>query len=153
MRIEAIDPRNEAAGILIAQADEYMVALYPSISNHLASVEELTRSNVLFVGAYSGSELVACGAVRTSDDDGVYGEIKRIFVMEQHRGKGISRVIMAYLENHLLTCGVKTARLETGIKQPAALGLYRKIGYVERGPFSNYIQDPLSVFMEKSIGA
>ena len=153
MRIEAIDAGNEAAGILIAQSDEYMEALYPSISNHLESVEALAQSNVLFVGIYSGSELVACGAVKTRDDDGGYGEIKRMFVIEQHRGNGISKAIMAHLENHLLASGVKTARLETGIRQPAALGLYRKIGYVERSPFGGYIKDPLSIFMQKSLAA
>ena len=40
-------------------------------------------------------------------------------------------------------------RLETGVLQPEALGLYRKLGYRERGPFGAYAADPLSVFMEK----
>jgi putative acetyltransferase len=44
-------------------------------------------------------------------------------------------------------------RLETGVRQPEALGLYRKLGYRERGPFGAYKPDPLSVFMEKRVGA
>jgi putative acetyltransferase len=43
-------------------------------------------------------------------------------------------------------------RLETGIHQPEALGLYRAAGFVERGPFGPYRPDPLSVFMEKPLG-
>ena len=43
------------------------------------------------------------------------------------------------------------ARLETGIHQPEALGLYRRLGYVERGPFGSYALDPLSVFFEKRL--
>jgi putative acetyltransferase len=39
--------------------------------------------------------------------------------------------------------------LETGIRQPEALGLYERLGFVRRGPFGDYAEDPLSVFMEK----
>ena len=42
-------------------------------------------------------------------------------------------------------------RLETGIYQPEALGLYRSAGYVEREAFGDYVPDPLSVFMEKRL--
>jgi putative acetyltransferase len=35
--------------------------------------------------------------------------------------------------------------------QPEALGLYRKIGYTETGPFGAYKPDSLSVFMEKKL--
>jgi putative acetyltransferase len=38
-----------------------------------------------------------------------------------------------------------------GVSQPEALGLYRKLGYAERGPFGRYKSDPLSVFLEKKI--
>ena len=47
--------------------------------------------------------------------------------------------------------GVRLFRLETGIKQTEAVGLYRKLGYRERHPFGAYRPDPLSVFMEKSL--
>ncbi len=41
---------------------------------------------------------------------------------------------------------------ETGTRQPEALGLCRRLGYVERGPFGTYAVDPLSVFMETRLG-
>ena len=44
-----------------------------------------------------------------------------------------------------------SVRLETGIYQPEALGLYRSAGYVEREAFGDYVPDPLSVFMEKRL--
>ena len=59
---------------------------------------------------------------------------------------------MSHLEEHLLKSGIKIARLETGIKQPEALRLYRKLGYLERSPFASYHEDPLSIFMEKELG-
>ena len=82
-------------------------------------------------------------------DDGHYGEIKRVFVLPEHRGKGLARAIMATLESLLRREGTALARLETGVAQPEALGLYRSLGYRERAPFGTYRPDPLSVFMEK----
>jgi putative acetyltransferase len=46
---------------------------------------------------------------------------------------------------------VRVVRLETGVRQPAALALYRSHGYVERGPFGSYAADPLSTFFEKRL--
>ena len=43
-------------------------------------------------------------------------------------------------------------RLETGVRQPEALGLYETAGYQRRGPFGAYAEDPLCVFMEKRLG-
>ncbi len=47
--------------------------------------------------------------------------------------------------------GVRLARLETGVHQHEALGLYADMGYTKRGPFGSYSDDPLSVFMEKRL--
>ena len=85
------------------------------------------------------------------DDDSDYAEIKRVFVLDRFRGKGLSKQLMLYLESELKSRGVRLIRLETGVRQPEALGLYRKLGYVERDPFGAYRPDPLSVFMEKRL--
>jgi putative acetyltransferase len=53
----------------------------------------------------------------------------------------------------LRSSGIALARLETGIRQPEALGLYRRLGYVERAPFGAYVEDPLSLFMEKRLSS
>ena len=152
MRIEPTSPDSDSAQALIAMSDVYMAALYPSESNHLESVQALMRPNVVFLGCYLEDRIVGCGAVKILSDDGDYGEIKRVFVVESHRGKGYSRALMETLEKHLEDVGIGLARLETGIRQPEALGLYRRLGYVERGPFGAYAVDPLSVFMEKRLG-
>jgi putative acetyltransferase len=151
MHIAPVDPLSPAAQSLLAQSDAYMAALYPAESNHLESAEALKQAYVLFVGAHVDGTLVGCGAVKTMDNDGTYGEIKRVFVLDAHRGKGLSKAIMQTLEAHLTTSGVRLARLETGIHQPEALGLYARLGYVAREPFGAYAPDPLSVFMEKQL--
>ena len=152
MRIEPTSPDSEGARALIAMSDAYMAELYPSESNHLESVQALIGPNVYFLGCFLGDQIVGCGAVKVLSDDGDYGEIKRVFVVEGHRGRGCSRALMEALEKHLEEVGIVLARLETGIRQPEALGLYRRLGYLERGPFGMYTVDPLSVFMEKRLG-
>jgi putative acetyltransferase len=150
-RIEVLDPGCAAGRELISLSDAYLEALYPAESNHLESIEALQRANVLFLGCFVGLDVVGCGAAKTLDDDGVYGEVKRVFVVEAHRGRGYSKAIMHRLEESLRSSGIGVARLETGIRQPEALGLYRKLGYVERAPFGGYAADPLSLFFEKKL--
>jgi putative acetyltransferase len=151
MHIGPLDPRSDDAARLLELSDRLAMALYPPESNHLDSAAVLAEPTVRFVGAYIDGALVGCGAVKLLDDDGRYGEIKRVFVLEEHRGHGVATAIMRDLERHLRSIRVEVARLETGVKQAAALALYRTLGYVERGPFGAYKPDPLSIFMEKRL--
>ncbi|HUN90753.1 MAG TPA: GNAT family N-acetyltransferase [Burkholderiaceae bacterium] len=151
IRVERVSPALPAVRRLIAQSDAYMAALYPAESNHLESVSALQQPHVAFFGAFAGHQLAGCGAAKILDDDGVYGEIKRLFVDDAHRGRGISLAIMARIERHLAEAGIGIARLETGIHQPEAIALYRRLGYRERAPFGSYRPDPLSLFMEKRL--
>jgi putative acetyltransferase len=152
MNIAPLNPDTPAARALIDRLDAYQIALYPAESNHLDDIAALQMPNVLFLGAYIDAELVGCGAVKRLDDDGIYGEIKRVFVLDAYRGRGVSKRLMHELEAHLLAAGIHTARLETGIRQPEAIALYRRLGYRERGPYGAYAADPLSLFMEKRLG-
>ncbi len=134
---------------LVARSDEYLSALYPPESNHAEPLAALISENSAFFAGYLGQRLAVCGAVKVVRDDPAYGEIKRVFVAEQFRGRGFATVMMQHLEDFLLETGVTTVRLEAGPRQPEALRLYAKLGYSERGPFGSYKPDPLSVFMEK----
>ena len=151
MNIAKIDPSDPRVRALLDQSDAYMAALYSPLSNHMEDVEALRKPNVFFVGASIEADMAGCGAVKTMHDDGVYGEIKRVFVASEFRGCGISRAIMEALEHHLIEQRVPRARLEMGALQPEALGLYRRLGYRERGPFGKYQPDPQSLFMEKQL--
>lgn len=147
--IRPFDPEDPAALRLLGLSDNYLGSLYPAESNYLESAAALKRPGVTFLGGFFDEVLVACGAVKIVDDDGRYGEIKRMFVDQLYRGRGLSIRIMLELEGHLRRAGIRIARLETGTRQPAALALYRKLGYVERGPFGSYVAGTLNVFMEK----
>ena len=149
VQIEFLDPQAADVKALVAVSDAYYKGLYPVESNHLEALDDLEKANVLFVGCRIGDALVASGAAKRMDDDGDYAEIKRVFVLDDYRGRGLSARIMNFLEKELQRRGVWLFRLETGVRQPEALGLYRKLGYHERGPYGAYGPDPLSVFMEK----
>ena len=151
MSIEALDPLSAPAAHLLALSDAYMASLYPAESNHMESPSALALPNVLFLGAYLDGELAGCGAVKLMHDDGSYGEIKRVYVLDAFRGRGLSKQLMQALEAYLVEQQIPLARLETGISQPEALGLYEKLGYQYRAPFGSYLLDPLSVCMEKRL--
>ena len=136
---------------MLDASDAFYADLYPAESNHLESSADLKSPGVVLVGCSLDGRLVGTGAFKLMRDDGEYAEIKRVFVESSSRGLGLSRRIMEYLEAELAARGIGCVRLETGIYQPEALGLYRRLGYCERGPFGAYVPDPLSVFMEKHL--
>lgn len=148
-----LDPGHPDAQALIARSEALMSSLYPSESNHFEPADGLRAPHGFFWGLWLGETLVGCGGVKLHKPDGeaAYGEIKRLFVLDSARGRGAAKLLMARLEDELVQRGVQLARLETGIHQPEALGLYRRLGYVERGPFGSYALDPLSVFFEKAL--
>lgn len=149
--IRNADPLEPGIRSLIDALDAYQLSLYPAESNHLDSLDELTAGNVIFLCACSEQTAVGCGAVKVLEIPERYGEIKRLYVEPAYRGQGLSRRLMEELEARLLDRDVHIARLETGVHQPEALGLYERMGYHERAPFGDYVEDPLSVFLEKQL--
>ena len=75
-----------------------------------------------------------------------------MFVDEAARGMRLGKHLLEALEKEAVRRGMSIIRLETGIYQPEAIGLYRKAGYQEAPPFGDYKPDPLSLFMEKRFG-
>jgi putative acetyltransferase len=134
---------------LLEALDAYQGSLYPPESNHFLDVEALAAPSVRFFVARRGREAVGCGALRI--DRAGYGELKRMFVAPAARGTRLGRRILERIEEEARREGLDWLRLETGIRQPEALGLYRSAGYVEREAFGEYKPDPLSVFMEKRL--
>ena len=135
---------------LLAQSDAYFASLYPAESNHLVDIATLCAPRVRFLVARLGTTAVGCGALVLGPPG--EAEIKRMFVAPRARGLRIGRQILEALEATARAEGVRVIRLETGIRQPEALQLYRSSGYAERGPFGSYQPDPLSAFFEKRFG-
>jgi putative acetyltransferase len=142
-------PRQDDVVALIRQSDALMQSLYPAESNHLVDIDALAEPHVYFFVAREHGRALGCGAFVIAD--GKHAEMTRVFVDPAARGKGVARLIMEALEREAAKLGIALMRLETGIKQAEAIALYRKFGYIERGPFGSYRPDPLSLFMEKRL--
>jgi putative acetyltransferase len=134
---------------LIADLDAYQDTLYPPESRHALDLESLKRSNVLFaVARDSTGEAIGCGAIVLESE---LGELKRMYVSPRARGQGVATKLLTLLESGAIDSGCKLLMLETGPYQHDALALYASVGYERRGPFGDYANDPLSVFMQKRI--
>lgn len=148
-------PGTEVASLLIAELDAYLDPLYPRESQHGYSIEKLIEQRVEFFVVYHDSEPAGCGGVQFFADlqasGGTYGELKRMYVRDKFRGLGLAKRLLEHLEQLALSKGVVTMRLETGIHQPEAVGLYEKSGYHRIPPFGNYWDDPLSLCYEKRL--
>lgn len=121
---------------------------YPPESRHAFSVEKLIRESVAFFVASFDGQLAACGGVKLFAD---YGEVKRMYVRPAFRGKGLGKAILNQIAEHARGSGVNTLRLETGIYQVEAIGLYDRWGFQRCGPFGEYKKDPNTVYFEKEI--
>jgi putative acetyltransferase len=134
---------------LLRDGEAYSAELYPAESNHHMPLGALRAANVHFlVVRDANGRAVGTGALALHGD---WAELKRMWVIPAARGLGVSRIILTALEAHAGSEGVRTLRLETGVANHAALGLYARAGFKRRDPFADYSADPLSVFMEKDI--
>jgi putative acetyltransferase len=80
-----------------------------------------------------------------------WAEMKRMWVVPEMRGRGVSKIILEALEAKARKEKVCCLRLETGIKNQVALALYERVGFTRCDPFADYRPDPLSVFIEKKL--
>lgn len=146
----AIEPPRQAGVLrLLELSDAYAASLYPAESNHMVDVATLEGENVSFFVARQSEAVLGCGALVEAGDGA--GEIKRMFVDEAARGLKLGRRLLDAIVDRAGALGLSVIRLETGIHQPQAIGLYRAHGFVETGPFGDYRPDPLSIFMEKTL--
>lgn len=80
-------------------------------------------------------------------------ELKRFFVRPSARGRGVGKALLDAAEAGAASEGAELMQLETGIKSHAAVAFYSRAGYRACAPFGSYDPDPLSVFMQKKLGA
>ncbi len=149
MKITNADPRDPRVVAMVTELDELMAGMYPAESNYLTDPELLVNGANSFFVAEIGEELLGMGALVKYDG---YGEVKRIFVKSKVRGSGIATSILDRLELEAISLGLGEMKLETGNKQPDAIALFERKGFVICGAFGDYPEnDPYSVFMKKKL--
>src|SRR5262245_55566177 len=150
IKIVEVPPDSTDAVQLIRELDDHLLGHpYPPQSRHAFSVDKLLRERVVFFVTYLDGELAGCGGVKIFD--GEYGEVKRMFVRPVHRGKGLGKAMLNRLAAYATNNGVNLLRLETGIYELEAIKLYEGWGFSRRKPFGEYVEDPLSIYLERQL--
>ncbi|GAA4502250.1 GNAT family N-acetyltransferase [Hymenobacter ginsengisoli] len=101
------------------------------------------------VVAYLADEPVGCGAFKEFAGDTV--EIKRMFVQPTHRQQGVAQAVLAELERWASELGYPSCVLETGKRQPEAIGLYERSGYARTPNYGQYVGVENSVCFRKAL--
>jgi putative acetyltransferase len=147
--IVAEHPDQPEIRALVANLNRHLLSLYrPEDCYHLA-IDELSRPEVTFFVARQAQKAVGCGALRRLD--ATMGEVKRMYTAPEARGSGLGRRILQAIEAEARQFGLERLVLETGHRQPEALGLYRSEGFAARGAYLDYPDDGASIFMEKRL--
>jgi GNAT superfamily N-acetyltransferase len=142
-------PDTADALALIAELEAQLEPLYPRESRHGYSVEKLIAEAVAFFLIRSDGTPAGCGGVKLFGAE--YGEVKRMYVRPQYRGLGFGKLMLDHLADYAREHSVGLLRLETGVHQRAAIGLYERVGFRRIPPFGAYWEDPLSRCYEKRI--
>jgi GNAT superfamily N-acetyltransferase len=141
---------------LVAEVQQVYVERYGGPDETPMGTEEFLPPHGHFVVAYLDGEPAAMGGWRLRT--GVPGlpgarpaEIKRMFVRAHLRRRSLSRVVLAELESTARAAGVDWLVLETGDRQPEAIGLYRSSGYADVARFGLYACEGGSVYLGKPL--
>ena len=123
----------------------------PPESVHALDLEALRHPSITFWTAWEGDDLLGCGALKQLD--GTHAELKSMRTATAHLRKGVARAVLQHILSAARTRGVQRISLETGTPTPfeAAQALYANEGFVLCGPFADYVPDPYSLFMTKTL--
>jgi putative acetyltransferase len=152
--IERVNSITDDVRALIFELDTELAAAYPPEQLHGLTLRSLFEPHVQFFIARIDEAAVGCGGVAFFDG---FAEVKRMYVRKTTRGAGVAQALLAHLEEVTASAGVRVLRLETGVRQPAAIRLYERMGFRPCAAFGPYISMAPSaiknsMFYEKQLG-
>ncbi|MEI7645242.1 MAG: GNAT family N-acetyltransferase [Chloroflexales bacterium] len=142
-------PDTPDATALVVELDDLLIPLYPIESHHGLNVASLIAEQVTFFVLRVDGRPAGCGGVKIYPEG--YAEVKRMFVRPTYRGLGLSKRMLRHLEAISRAHGLSLLRLETGVLQHEAIGLYQRMGFTEIAPFGPYQPDIHSLCFEKNL--
>ncbi len=135
---------------VIALLREHLQAMTlhsPPESIHALDLDALRAPPVTFWTAWRDDALLGCGALKALD--AAHGEIKSMRTSSAHLRSGVASALLRHAIDEARTRGYRRLSLETGSAAAfaPARAIYARHGFVGCGPFSDYVEDPYSVFM------
>ncbi|APU15100.1 MULTISPECIES: GNAT family N-acetyltransferase [Actinoalloteichus] len=151
--IEPDDLGRQAVRDLIAEHLADMHATSPAESVHALDHAGLRAAGVSFWTSWDGGTLLGCAALKQLSP--TEGEIKAMRTRPAARGRGVAAHLLAFLIEESRRRGYHRLNLETGSEDffAPARRLYARHGFVFCPPFADYVPDPNSVFMTRSLSA
>jgi len=151
--VEEVRSATDEVRALIRELDRTMAAGYRPEQRHGLSLDAIFQPPVRFFVARLDGAAVGCGGVALFAK---FAEVKRMYVRESARGRGVAQAVLARIEAEARRHGVALLRLETGDGQSAAMRLYERAGFRRCDAFGAYLAMPpdavaTSVFFEKRL--
>lgn len=133
---------------LVDELNKYLANIFGVRQQYYDRLNVINNSSTVVV-AYVNDETAGCGCLREFDAETI--EVKRMFVTERYRGKGIGSHILVELEKWAREFGYKNIILETGTSLKEAIALYKKGGYQVTENWGEYVGIETSVCMKKTL--
>ena len=138
MEFRKADAATPPASDLVEAMVEELIPLYGRIDvpdAPSAGPADFAPPKGVFLVGFDEDGRAVCGGGVKGLGDGI-GEIKRMYVVPDARGRGIAGELLVALEDAARELGYTRARLDTGPQQPHAERMYRRAGYAEIGNFN-----------------
>jgi putative acetyltransferase len=142
-------PLQDDVRQLIVELNDALLALTPPEFCFHMTAEEMAQPDTTVFVAREDDRAVACGALRRHGHG--IGEVKRMYTLPSHRGRGVGGRILDGIERLACAEGLVRLVLETGDRHPAAWRVYERSGFNRCGAVLDYPESSYSVFYEKAI--
>jgi putative acetyltransferase len=133
--IELVSSATDEVSTLVAELDQILSAEYAAEQRHGLALDAIFKPSLRFFVARLNGAVVGCGGAALFPD---FAEVKRMYVRDVARGRGVAQALLARIERETCGAGLTLLRLETGVRQTAALRLYRRAGFQICEPFGAY---------------
>jgi putative acetyltransferase len=143
-------PLSDDVRALVKALNEFTFELTPAEYRHHMTVEQMAQSDTtLFVARDENGAALGMGALRRHAN-GV-GEVKRMFVKPEARGRRIGEAILARIEQLAREEGFTRLVLETGSNFDAARRVYERGAFVTCDAVLDYPPSDWTAFYEKTL--
>ena len=151
MDIRVDDLRGPEIARLLEEHLRHMRSITPPGSVHALDLERLRKPEITFWTVWEGRELLGCGALKQLDAR--HGEIKSMRTASAHQRKGVAKTLLNHIQDEAMRRSYRRLSLETGAMKTfePAHRLYASFGFQPCGPFGDYVEDPNSLFMTKTL--